>query len=757
MNIIELNRKIEDFINKHELSNDALALKKEYAIQKDEDWQRILDGFAEQGRVLRIGIIGRVKAGKSSMLNALLFDGNDILPKAATPMTAALTIMEYSETIRAEVDFFTQKDLDEIEIKHTSYVDLLNQKIREKEQELIKKAIEKKKVEQQRGKYDIVLTAVKLTPEEEQECKNKARRQAEREMKDEPTFASYDQYERIKASGKTLGDLTQYQTIQADSVEALMNGELNRFVGSGGEFMPFTKSVTLHIPEKGLQGLQIIDTPGINDPVTSRGERTEQLLQECDVVLLVSPSGQFLSVEDNELMNRVTTKEGTQQAYIIASQIDSQLFGSESMDVSNPIDVLNNISIKLTEHARSVLQKQVVQYPEMTVALEKLRKNNVICSSSVAFSILQHFDVQHVWDSNSKQVWRNLTQKFPDVFNHAELAKNALRQLANIEALHRIIDEVTKDKERILVQRRINFEKDKRKALQDYLNAWEVRIDEQVHHIKNADVDELRKQAMQLQRRQTQIDLNVSGVYEDLVSDIQLNLDRQLKDKLSSEMRKYDSTSEGAQNTVTESEKVYVGRGGFLWLKKKYKTNYYEVTEVQATPIRRAIEEIRANLEDELRYISESYTQTWRKRIYNQVIGALREAMGDDELDITIIARTVKNVLTKIPEPAFELADDIPSSLKKSGKLKGSEADDYISQADDYISNMRHTVRTIINNHMNQLVTGLKNIDLSKELTGDLAGNLNQLLHEIENKEASLYRYQGIQKELATLQQEIAS
>ena len=89
-----------------------------------------------------------------------------------------------------------------------------------------------------------------------------------------------------------------------------MNGVLNQFVGSSGAFMPFTKSVTLHIPEKGLQGLQIIDTPGINDPVTSRGERTNQLLQHCDVVLIVSPSGQFLSSEDTDLMHQDNDQRG---------------------------------------------------------------------------------------------------------------------------------------------------------------------------------------------------------------------------------------------------------------------------------------------------------------------------------------------------------------------------------------------------------------------------------------------------------------
>ncbi|OFM31720.1 dynamin family protein [Neisseria sp. HMSC068C04] len=752
MDIIQLNNQIEEFVNKNNFSHDALALKQEHAIQKSEEWQRVLDSFAEQGRVLRIGIIGRVKAGKSSMLNALLFNGNDILPKAATPMTAALTIMEYSENVSAEVDFFTQQDIDEIKVKYDLFQKALDSKVKEKELENAERIKRKKGVNS-------------LSAEEQQECRNKAKSQAEREMKDDPSFASYDQYCRIKESGKSLSDLEQYRTISAGSVEELMNGVLNQFVGSSGAFMPFTKSVTLHIPEKGLQGLQIIDTPGINDPVTSRGERTEQLLQDCDVVLIVSPSGQFLSSEDTDLMHRVTTKEGTQQAYLIASQVDNQLFGSESQGLSDPIHVLERISDNLTKHARNVLAKQVQEYPSMKVAADKLSKNNVICSSSVAFSLQQRFDEQHTWDANLQHVWRNLNQKFPDVFSHEELAKNALNQLANIHQIHQIVSEVTANKEQILAQRRIDFENGKRTALQGYLKAWAERINEQIHQIQHADVDELRKQEAELKKQQATIDANVGGVYDDLISDIKLNLSKQLKDKLKSEMRRFDSVSDDAQGSETEYEEYQVKekRGGLGTLldifdggKTVTKTRSHSYTTVKAKPIRRAIEEIRSNLEDELGHLSENYSQAWKKKIYSQVVSALREAMGDGELDVNIIARAVKNVLARIPEASFKLEDDIPKSLKKTGKLIGYEAESFIDDAEDYISNLKDVVNKDISAYMTTLVSNLKKIDLAKELTADLENNLKQLLSEIENKEASLFNYQGIQKELAGLMQSAA-
>ena len=762
MDIIRLNEKIEEFVNKHGFDNDALALKREHAIQKSEEWQRTLDDLAEEGRGLKIGIIGRVKAGKSSLLNALLFDGNDILPKAATPMTAALTIMEYGENVRAEVDFFTQKDIDEIKVKHDAYLRLLNDKIFQNKQEMEERALAKKRklpgLNKVLGKpkdKDEVLSAP-----EKQEIEEKARERAKREMQDEPSFASYDQYCRMKASGKSLGDLAPYGTISAGSVEELMSGKLNEFVGADGKFMPFTKSVTLHIPEKGLQGLQIIDTPGVNDPVTSRGERTEQLLKDCDVVLLVSPSGQFLSNEDTDLIHRVTTKEGTQQAYIIASQVDSQLFGSEGQGLDNPADILQRISATLTGHARSVLAKQVGLYPTMKVAADKLGKSPVVCSSGAAFSIRQRFNEPHTWDSNLKHVWDNLKDRFPAAFADEESAKNVLDKLANIEKLHGIIAEVTAGKEQILAQRRIDFENSKRTALQDYLQAWEKRIAEQVSQIENADIDELRKQEAELQSQYDDIDETVGGVYEDLVFDLTFNLKQQLKDALDGKMRKYDAASEGAQGTTTESHEVKVSRGGvigalgdFLFGEKtKNKTETF--ITVQANPVRRAIEGINHNLKDQLCDLSKKYSHEWKKKVYKQIVRALREAVDDEGLDERMISRVVRNVLARLPVASFRLVNDIPSSLKKTGQLKGSEAEEYIATAEDYVSGLRDIVRNDIEAYMDTLAANLKKVDLADDLTGNLAGELKQLVNEIENKQASLFRYQSIQKELEALKRE---
>jgi len=83
--------------------NDILSFKKNYFEKLNE------------ARKLRIGIVGQIKAGKSTFLNCLLFEGKDILPKAVTPMTAALTHIAYDDQPHAEVEFFNEADIKEIE------------------------------------------------------------------------------------------------------------------------------------------------------------------------------------------------------------------------------------------------------------------------------------------------------------------------------------------------------------------------------------------------------------------------------------------------------------------------------------------------------------------------------------------------------------------------------------------------------------------------------------------------------------------
>ena len=112
--LLKISEELENLVKQNDLVGDLLGVCKIHDIQSTDNLKKILVDKNNNDRDLKLGILGRVKAGKSSFLNALIFNGKNILPKAATPMTAALTILEFGEKFEAKVDFFSKEELNDI-------------------------------------------------------------------------------------------------------------------------------------------------------------------------------------------------------------------------------------------------------------------------------------------------------------------------------------------------------------------------------------------------------------------------------------------------------------------------------------------------------------------------------------------------------------------------------------------------------------------------------------------------------------------
>ena len=125
--LAENYKSIEELVNKNIdiIGSEYQYLKIEKGFHSADEIKKVLGDKLKKDRLLKIGLIGRVKAGKSSLLNSLFFEGKNILPKAATPMTAALTILTYGDTPKAEVELFTTEDIQELENKAREFKNLL--------------------------------------------------------------------------------------------------------------------------------------------------------------------------------------------------------------------------------------------------------------------------------------------------------------------------------------------------------------------------------------------------------------------------------------------------------------------------------------------------------------------------------------------------------------------------------------------------------------------------------------------------------
>ncbi len=402
--IIQKSALIEKTLKEQGLQERARPFISENAVIKTEELEKTLKEMQAKDRDLKVGIIGRVKAGKSSLLNALIFEGKDVLPKAATPMTASLTVLKYAKTLSTEVEFYSPKDILELKNEHARYEREFQRMVGEKVKEQKEKQSLLNRAKEGFNKVGKILTknkSDKEVPKEkilsDEEILEKARRNAKSELeKDAKLVSSYDQYEKMKKSG-LINDLET--CIQADSLEEL-NQKLYQFVGKESKYMPYTKAVQISLNNPNLKDLEIIDTPGVNDPIVSREQRTKALLKDCHVVFIVSPSGQFLTENDMDLFDRVSNKEGIQRVYFVVSQADSA--------VCTPSEVQNSRRHLPTalENAQKILLSELNQTMEALIQtnsnqrgiFEKAIKNGVILTSGACFSMYKDFKNQASWE-----------------------------------------------------------------------------------------------------------------------------------------------------------------------------------------------------------------------------------------------------------------------------------------------------------------------------------------------------------------------
>lgn len=741
MNIVKFTKELEAVIAKYDLDNEVSILKQDNTISKSSELETEIESMQKEGRTLKLGIIGRVKSGKSSLINALIFDGEDVLPKAATPMTAALTVLKYGQNLEAQVDFFSEEDLRDIKDDASNFQKRKNEIAEAKFNELT-----------EREKRKLKLTK-KLDEAKEAELRKRAVNIAEQEMRNNAKLsAAAEQYERIERSGVKLRNLEEFKNISATSMDEL-NRKLYDFVGADGKYMPFTKSVTLKLDKKSLKDIEIIDTPGVNDPVVSREERTKQLLKTCDVVLVVSPSGQFLSLEDTNLLDRVTKKDGIREVYLVASQVDNQLFGGEKEKGGGLLPkVLENIRETLSAQQSRVLREIKTQSPEVGDSLDELIRSKVLLSSAVAFYMIKNYEKQAQWDANSKHVWKNLGEHYPDYFDDKKTCVANLNLLSGIKSIEQIISKVKEKKEEILQKRSAEFISVKLENIYKYQQAIEQQIQEKIKTIKDSDINEIKCKREEMLKIESKAVEAVNTAYEDSLEGFELNIKDRLFAKVESYFKKLTddiASSEGSEEYSYRVEKTGVWNTIKSWLGgDKYETRYSTRITVQAGYVKNSLDQVIYEVEKLTEIEYRQNIMEWKKSLYKSLISSARGVVDDDILDPVIISRTIRGALNSVQNPDINYTGSFPRELQKSGTLKGYEAEQFLSAAGEFARNLKSRVRNDVKSSVDALIDSFKSQDVANTIFLKYNEEISALVSDIENKEQALDRYKFILKDI---------
>ncbi len=747
----------------------------ENAVIKTEELEKTLKEMQAK-RDLKVGIIGRVKAGKSSLLNALIFEGVEVLPKAATPMTASLTILKYAQNLSAEVEFYSQKDILELKNEHERYVREFNRIVEEE----VKKQKEKQSLSN-RTKEGLKNLGNKFSrnknpeaaPKEnilsDEEILEKARRIAKNTLnEDTKLVSSHDQYEKMKKSG-SLNTEKLDPHIQANSLQEL-NQKLLQFVGADGKFMPYTKVVRISLNNPNLKDLEVIDTPGVNDPIASREERTKALLKDCDVVFIVSPSNQFLTDSDMSLFDRVSNKEGLQEIYFVASQADSAALSMSEIEKSGQHlpTALENAQKALSSQLNNIMGKLIENYPNQQEIFEKVIKNGVILASGVCFSMYKDFNNQASWERNQKteeyhNALQNLKDAYPDAFNSVDKSKESLLLLSNMGAIEERLEKAAQEKEKIISQKLQSYAESQANNLHALIVQLLQDLEEEKKRIKNADISAIKEQIKAYEKLSGNIEIGFREAYEEFI----LHFIKNTRDGLNKTLTKAIRTAK-TRSREEEEEEHYIervkqgGLGGWarffgsIFNEKDWGYNEVERTRatIKAGAVLDYLTEMHESCENALNDSANSFKVVFRKELYAKVLSQLRQIIRDDDLiDEEAFQKSVMAVLDSIEFKEFDYTDKLPSEMRaQTGELKGDEADAFIKSVKEHVRDLKAETRKDVKGYIQGLREALERQNFASDTLKKLEENMKNLQNQAQNKEQSIAQLDAQIKALKGIQ-----
>ncbi|MCV3428306.1 dynamin family protein [Campylobacter sp. IFREMER_LSEM_CL1904] len=726
---LEKLEQIENLIVKYNdrLKDKSEILLNEYSLSTSKKIKDDLLAISDEARLMKIGIIGRVKAGKSSLINALIFDGKNILPAAATPMTAALTQIRYAQEYKVEIDFFSQEDIQNIKSKADEFQKLLDNEL-----------AKAKERPHNLGKSDEEI----LKP-----IKNRL-------IQDyEIAGASHQQYEMIKKSSFDISNTLEEKSF--NDLEELKQA-LYDYVGESGKFMPFTKSVNIYLPIESLEGISIVDTPGINDPIISREARTKEELDQCDVVFIVSPSGNFITTEDIKLMDRISSKNGIREIYVVGSKCDTQICNSVKEEANGnfnkALEILKN---KNTQHLSNVLSSLKESNPEVGDVFDTLiEKSNerIFLSSGLALSIINN---KENLNSMEQHTFERLQKNYADNFSNLndEITLASLNELSNINAIKKSLNAVALKKEEIKNQKINDYLNQKGKIIEDYLQSLILFIKERKEEIQSTKIEDLQSEKEEINNIKADASSVLDETYADIINEFETMIPVKLNTEFNILYNQATSDVNNAENTETRTESYQVSTSKwynpFSWGSTKTEYETYTVTTVRTGAVKNALQNLLSNIENKIQQECFNNIKSLKDSIKSRLLKELRSVVDDDSINTRNFRQVISAIVSSLYMPQISFSDKkLPEG---SGVLEGSSAQDFISSAQDFIHDLKTAVDVDIKTYTRNLTGELKRISLSQKLFQEYDKKLQELENDINNQALALSELSDIEKQLQDL------
>lgn len=384
---------------------------------------------------LTIGVIGQMKAGKSTFLNSFIF-GDTILPAATSPMTASLSYITYGSEKKLVAEFYTPDEW--AELRNTA----------------------------------------QLPIEEGQE--------------------STAQGSKIKAAQELVakaGKISQLDSLLGKTKEDSFSNLID-YVGADGKYIAITKAVTLYYPLEYLKGVEIVDTPGFNDPIVSREERTRQFLKQADVSLLLLYAGRAFDASDRDILFKDVRNCGIGKILVGINKYDINVAQGET-----PKEISTATEQALRQAAYELRDDSIIELVQEThpipFSAEMALLSKLPMSRIQADEVLLHH-------------YKRYCETF-EISSQSELYERSL-----VESLNEAVRDVIKrDKVEILLRKPVNMiQTAGNKLLSDIQNALTL-AESQVKVLEMPD-HKLEDREEQLAKAERKLNRKIDSLHESL-------------------------------------------------------------------------------------------------------------------------------------------------------------------------------------------------------------------------------------------------
>lgn len=694
-----------------------------------------------ENRDLTIAIVGRVKSGKSSFLNALLFEGESVLPNAATPMTAALTFIQYDSTCHAQVDFFT--------------------------------ADEWKTFQSQATQYDNVMAQVRRDLEDEEDravknAKRLCRRYARREITDQLVeqraagILNDNQiaaHELITMAAQTGLDVAPYlgksEEIKGAATPTELAGKLQDYVGARGRYTPIVCSTTIFLNDPKLQGYRVVDTPGTNDPVISRGKKTNDSLKKADVVLAMSPAGRFFDKSDLGLFGQNLPNSGIRDFMLLASQYDLAVG-----NVSNEIDK-SLPPFKRLVGAMKLVQRQLVESYHQRISeiarlaqannaadadkWGRLLKESPQCVSAQAFILSKHWDRLTAKEREQLEVFNTRVPGY-------EFDQKMLNDFSMMDKVHGKVEMVKARKAEILENGKAELAAAAAKKLAGLVVGLRDFVQAKISTLKSSDVATLQK----THKEQTRALEKGRATLEDVFDQAILDAHQKFEDILAEvrDARSAYSNVSIHEETHKEAYTDYVYRGGWgivdFFCGPKEVTRYRTCTTRYAEAYQ-AVDRVddfankaRRMLEKGIR--SAVDLRALQNRIVDAALAIFENAPSDD-FDVDLLKSQIVRAVRMVTIPDADFGE-VDYSKAITSKFSGDRVDE--DKIDVLKAAQREALFEVIRDLEKRAKSKAASIEKTLQdtmasfvdsLIGDLKKDCEQTAKALKDKEQNLKRW----------------